>query len=300
MRLCVCRSYLSICKPANKMRSNDWRARSFVLLFVRERSEHASIVARSVPPTHPLWREMFLPGHMTLYIPGDSGLVLYHAFEGKSVSLNEYLVGAYRHPDSTDIHGTPTGVGNLSSEFANRRYTSVVDLESAVAFTRIAEAAHSSIEVRYARDIRPNDLKSENVLLFGAAEANPWVELFERNMNFSLHNNYQTHIFTVRNRAPLDGEPASWQVTNSDPEHRVFGIIAYRPNLSGSGKALIIEGTSMARAEAALDFILDDADMLPILDRIRNGHAQLPYFEILVSTQNTSASAVHSTLVAFR
>ncbi len=269
------------------------------VLLVRDRSEDAPVAAVSTL-THPLWREMFVPGHATLEIPGDSGLVLYHAFDGRSVPLNEYLIGAYRDPDPADIHEAPAVARTQAAEFANRRYTSIVDLEAATTFTRIASAGHSSLDIRYARDVRPNDLKSGNVILFGAAEANPWVELFERNMNFSLHNDYQTHVFTVRNRTPEPGEPASWESIPSDPEHRVFGIVAYLPNLSGSGRALVIEGTSMAGAEAAFDFLLNDAEMLPLLKKLQKNGSQLPSFELLVTTQNTSASAVHSSLVAFR
>ncbi len=269
-----------------------------VLLLVHERSEYALPTTSLAQPVHPLWQAMFLPGRATLYIPGDSGLVLYHAFEGRTVTLNEYLMGAYRHPDSTEIHGAV--VSTMSAEFANRRYTSIVDLQAAATCTRIAQQEHSALDIRYARDVRPNDLKNGNVILFGAAEANPWVELFERNMNFSLHNDYQKHVFTVRNRSPKPGEPISWQSKTGDPEHRVYGIVAYLPNLSGNGRALIIEGTSMAGAEAAYDFLLDDAEMLPLLKRLQAHGPQLPSFEVLVTTQNTSASAVHSTLVALR
>ncbi len=271
-----------------------------VLLLAHERSEHALLEANSKPPVLPLWQELFVPGQTTLYIPGDSGLVLFHAFQGRTVTLNEYMIGAYRHPDSTEVYEAPTVNPNQPAEFANRRYTSIVDLQAAVNLARIAQSAHGALDIRYARDVRPNDLKSGNVILFGAAEANPWVELFERNMNFSLHNDYGTHVFTVRNRVPEKGEPASWQSRTNDPEHRVYGIVAYLPNLSGSGRALVIEGTSMAGAEAAYDYLLNDAEMLPLLKRLRGDKPRIPSFEILVTTQNTSASAIHSSLVALR
>jgi hypothetical protein len=32
--------------------------------------------------------------------------------------------------------------------------------------------------------MRTNDLKEGNIILVGAAEANPWVELYEPSMNF--------------------------------------------------------------------------------------------------------------------
>ena len=119
-------------------------------------------------------------------------------------------------------------------------------------------------------------------------------------MNFSMHNDYRTHVLTVENRLPQKGEPASWQSRANDPEHRVYGIVAYVPNLSGSGHALVIEGTSMAGTEAAYDYLLNDAEMVPLLKRLRGDKPRIPSFELLVTTQNTSASAIHSSLVALR
>lgn len=65
-----------------------------------------------------------------------------------------------------------------------RRYTSIVDLEAAAMLAQIDQAAHYTMQVRYAPDLRPNDLKSGNVILVGAFEANPWVELFEQQHEF--------------------------------------------------------------------------------------------------------------------
>ncbi len=62
-------------------------------------------------------------------------------------------------------------------DLGSRRYTSIVDLEVAKSLSLISQSLKSKLEMRYARDVRPNDLKQGNVILVGAAEANPWVEL---------------------------------------------------------------------------------------------------------------------------
>jgi hypothetical protein len=249
--------------------------------------------------THPLWSQIFSPTHPTLEVPGDSGLVLYHYFDGRSVPLSEYLLGDYRSAKA-NAHALPPETENPRIEFGNRRYTSIVDLDAAATLAQIAQAAHSTMQVRYARDLRPNDLKAGNVILIGAFEANPWVELFERNMNFSLHNDYKTHVFSVMNRSPQGDEPTHWDSTGTDPQRRVYGLVAFAPNLSGSGNALLVEGTSMAGTEAAWDFVSDDSELLPFLKRIQRPDGTLPHFELLLGTQNMSSSAVHSNLIAWR
>ncbi len=41
-------------------------------------------------------------------------------------------------------------------------------------------------------------------------------------------------------------------------------VVAFLPNLSGNGNALILEGTSMAGTESAWDFVSDDSQLIAI------------------------------------
>ena len=244
-----------------------------LVLAAYARRERARLQEVYTVESHPLWSELFLPGEATLEVPGDSGLVLFHAFDRRTMPLSEYMAGVFRSWVPYNDHDPTVGAKDLAPDFASRRYTSIVDLQAATKFTQLALSAHSSLQIRYARDVRPNDLKTGNIILFGAAEANPWVELFERNMKFSLHNDYINHVFTVKNSLPLQGEPTEWLSLRDDPEHRVYGLIAYLPNLFGNGKAMVVEGTSMAGCEAALDFLSDEKQLRPFLSSLqrRNG-----------------------------
>lgn len=272
---------------------------AFAVSLVRSRIKAGAESANV--PSHPLWSQIFSPQHPTLEVPGDSGLVLSHVFDERNIPLNEYLVGNYRSAD-VDFSERPLSpeMRSLRTEFANRRYTSIVDLDAAATLAQIAVSNHSILQVRYARDLRPNDLKNGNVILIGAFEANPWVELFERNMNFVLQNNYKTRVFSVINRSPQAGELIHWDSIWDDPQHRVYGVVAFTPNLSGNGNALLIEGTSMAGTEAAWDFISDDSELLPFLKKIQRPDGKIPHFEVLLATQNMNSSAVHSSLLAWR
>jgi hypothetical protein len=269
-----------------------------LVVLVAQKILRGEVINHPPPVAHPLWSRIFIPRQSTLIVPADSGLVLSHTFSPNNISLQQYLAGDYRR-----LGGDPSispEMQALRSNFANRRYTSVVDLEAAVWLAQRAQSMQSSLQVRYARDVRPNDLKSGNVLLLGAFEANPWLELFERNMNFLLRNNYKTNTFSVINQSPHPGEPAAWQSKQDDPQRRVYGIVAFTPNLSDSGNALLVEGTSMAGTEAAWDFVSDDAELLPFLKKIQRPDGSLPHFELVLGTQNMSSSAVHSSLLAWR
>jgi hypothetical protein len=188
----------------------------------------------------------------------------------------------------------------LRAEISSRRYTSIVDLEAAVQLAQMAQAANSSVQIHYARDVRPNDLKNGNAILIGAFEANPWVELFERNMNFTLHNDYTDRVFSVINRSPRGDEPKHWDSIWNDPQRRVYGVVAFLPNLAANGNVLLIEGTSMAGTEAAWDFVSDDSELLPFLKGIRRSDGKVPHFELLLGTQNMGSSAVRTNILSWR
>jgi hypothetical protein len=246
---------------------------------------------------HPLWSQIFIAEQRTLEVPGDSGMVMWQGLTGKSVNLSEYLNGDYR------THLLPkasTPLQDAAIDMGGRRYTSIVDLEAAKSLSLMAQSAQSKLEVRYARDVRPNDLKQGNVILVGAAEANPWVELFEHNMNFVFFNDRVGKNFSVLNREPRGGEPRQWDSHYTDVQHRVYAVVAFLPNLGGNGNTLILEGTSMAGTESAWDFVSDDSQLLPFLQRIRRVDGTLPHFEVVLGTNNMSGSAVKNTVLAWR
>ncbi|MGA2249884.1 hypothetical protein [Terracidiphilus sp.] len=247
-------------------------------------------------PAHSFAIPIFSAAQPTLIVPSDTGLVISEASMNRDVGLAEYLRGDYLETSSK----TPNARETLPSQLGRRRYTSIVDLEVVRSITEIARSEKSKFEVRYARDVRPNDLKQGNVILLGAAEGNPWVELFERNMNFVISKNWKSGVFTVSNRSPQGNEAHQWNSAYEDPRHRVYGIVAYLPNLGGDRDALILEGTSMAGTECAWDFVSDDSQLLPFLNRIRRPNGTIPHFEVLLETSNMSGSAVKGSVLGWR
>lgn len=243
---------------------------------------------------HSLWSQLFIPDQQTMIVPADSSLVMWQGLMKRDIGLAEYLSADYR----TVIPATPL---QQEAEVVGRgRYTSIIDLEMTQFFSQISQAEKSKLDVRYARDLRPNDLKQGNIILSGASEANPWVQLFEHDMNFVFSYDRAHQITSVQNRLPREGEPRQWDSTPNDEQHHVFGVVAYLPNLSGNGNVLILEGTSMAGTECALDFVSDDSQLLPFLKQIRHADGKLPHFEVVLGTNNMSGSAVKNSILAWR
>jgi len=265
------------------------------VLFMSTLRGHQS-QASSPAPAHFIWSKIFPPTQHTLLVPGDSSLVIWQGLKNRNITLDEYIGGAYRDFNPNAILTSE----NTASNLASRRYTSIVDLEVAEALGRIARDNSGAITVRYPRELRPNDLKQGNLIMVGASEADPWVTLFEHDMNFSLYNDRTRHVFSVLNRTPRANEPRSWDVITTDRQHRVYAIVVWLPNLSGEGHVLLLEGTTMAGTECAWDFVSDDSRLLPFLRSIRRPDGSLPYFEVVLGTNNVSGSAVESAILAYR
>jgi hypothetical protein len=245
---------------------------------------------------HPLWSSLFGPDHPTMIVASDTGLTSLETITGKNVRLAEYLNDDYR-----DHISTPAGTTiEIARTLASRRYTSIVDLNIATKLYMLPGIPLNRIQVRYARDVRPNDFKSGPVIMLGAQEGTPWVELFEDRMNFVFRHDRQKHSFLVLNRSPQRNELTQYDSDQADPLHKVYGLIALQPNLEGSGQILLLEGTSMAGTESAADFIFDDARLLPFLNKIKNKDGSLPYFELLLQSNNMNGNASKSEILAYR
>lgn len=269
-----------------------------IALWIHDRRRQ--VPASAIPPIHPFWSHLFTNNQPTMVVAPDSGLVLFHGLSGQDVELKEYLDAGYRSESNGPPQIGPAATQkNWLLDLANRRYTSMVDLEAILSLKDRARTLGSEMSVRFARDLRPNDFKTGTVILLGSSMANPWDELFEQNMNFLLKDDY-TKYYWVLNRHPQKGEPARWETERDDPQRRVYGLVAYMPNLAGDGNALLLEGESMSGTEAAMDFVNDDAQLLPFLNRIRRPDGTLPHFELLLETRNMGASAIRSQILAWR
>ncbi len=243
-----------------------------------------------------LWQRLFVLTRPTIFVPADSALVVFTGLTKRSTSLGEYVRGDYRAQSRL----APNEQREFSIHVANAPYTSMVDLNMAVGLARVASLRSTHLDIRYARDVRPNDLKSVNVVLSGAVQANPWVQLFEPHMNFVLQYDPQTLVSTFINRRPAANEPAQWQSHIDDPQRRVYGVVAFLPNLSGDGDVLILEGTSVSGTEAAWDYVKEDSKLVPFLTKIQKPDGSLPHFELLLLTNNMGSSAVETLVIAYR
>jgi hypothetical protein len=259
-------------------------------------SGHHRIQRSASPPPHPLWSRIFQSSRPTTFVAADNGLVLLHWMTKKDTTLADYL----DHNFNEELQGLPRDRADEIRDIANRRYTSFVDLNLFRRIQQLPCASADRLILRYARDLGVDELKQGNIILSGARGANPWVELYEPQMNFYGSDDGLHHIYSFINRQPKTGEPDRYFASASDPKRHVLGVLAFISNLDRNGNALIVEGNSMAGTEAITDFLFNDDALLPFLNQLKRPDGSLPHFEVLVESNSVNGNAGPFHILSYR
>jgi hypothetical protein len=259
---------------------------------------HSRIAATSeITTSDALWNQLFQKERDTFIVPADSGLVIMQGLTRRSVSLGDYASGSYRS-DATSGTGLPRAD---VEELGTRRYTSIVDLNLVSHLSQLKQIVPERMLIRFARDLRMDDLRSSNAVLLGSVDSNPWVELFEQQLNFRFSFSPKSDTAPIiLNQHPLPGEQLVYANNHIGSQHNTYGTIAYLPNLNGTGHVLLVGGLNMAGTQAAGEFVLNPALMQPTLSHAKASNGTIRPFEILIETSNVAANASSPHVVSER
>jgi hypothetical protein len=240
------------------------------------------------------WREMFESGRPSYIVTGDSGFAMVQEITGREIGLHEYVTGEFKtkFPDLSILQGQNGSYG--VDRFVN--FTSTADLNIVVGLSRLPQFADGQVKVRYARDMRMDDMNQANVILIGGRHANPWVELFEPASQFRME--FPTHLNglhiddrAVVNKHPRQSEQAIYPNQVREEPFETYTVLSYLPSVGGIGHALLLQGQNMAGTQAAGDFVMKESAMAPILRKAQRHDGSIGPFEVLLATHTVGASA---------
>ncbi|NYF80647.1 hypothetical protein [Granulicella arctica] len=240
-----------------------------------------------------LWALLFKPDEKTIIVPGDAGLNMYTNSAARIVGLQEYISGSYLN---TPQAAPPPGFHG--GGFPARRYVSMNDLEFANQLARLPAYRSSQVTIRFARELRFDELKRNNAILLGSPNYNPWVQLFDRNLDFRMEYNGKENVITIKNRAPKQGEPSEYLWFQSDPAQVGYALIALTDNLQNDGKVLLVQGTTGYGISTASDTLLNSELMDPVISAASQRNGTLANFEILLKTTFYKGGVAKAQVVA--
>jgi hypothetical protein len=211
------------------------------------------------------------------------------------VTLNEYLDQTYIN----GVHSSDMSVdrkADLDRIFSHNLVT-FGDLRAAQQILAL-DPLSSSIQLTAARFYSADSIKRDNVILIGGRKANPWVFLFENQMNFSLDQDNHTLTMYVVNHHPLAGEQSVYRESSSQQGSIGYRVIAYLPSPSRRGDAVIFAGTGSNATSAAAEFLTSEEQLEQFRRTIRV--TRLPYFEALLQTFQLSGTSFGVKIIAYR
>jgi len=225
----------------------------------------------------PLWNILFTRDRPTLIVPGDAGLNMYETLSKRTVDLNSYSQQNYQ----TDPHNE----GDLAATLGARFYTTMSDLQLVSRLTKLPQAQETErTQVRFARDLSASDIKDANLVLMGTQSYNPWIQLFQNGPTLRMSWDNSQDLFTVKNLAPQAGEPSEYKWTVKNGTQGGLTLISLTDNTQGSGRVLLIEGTTMGGVFAASDFLGNRQLLEPILAKAQRPDGSLHNFDVLLQS----------------
>jgi hypothetical protein len=241
-----------------------------------------------------LFSQLFNDKSNTFIVPSDDGLVIMQRLTERPVPLASYINGSYR--PKIKIGGDPADEEII--KLGGRRYTSVVDLELTSRLTQLSEIVPEHMFIRYARDLRMEDIRNGNAVFIGSVEANPWIELFQPQLplRFNIHPG-DDKASGILNTHP---RPREATIYGTSEGNHTYGFIAYVPNLNATGHVLIVAGLNTAGTEAAATFLLNPTLMAPILKRAKLRGDGFQSFQVLIGAGNVASNAATPQMVLER
>lgn len=227
-----------------------------------------------------IWPVLLDPRMRTFVVLPDASFSLIQDVRQRLVPLEEYTARGFA--DSA-------AVGDLRMAF-DRQF---VGLGSVLVVSRILalpSCPKDRVSLVHASNLNVRALQNDNFILIGSRHSNPWVEVFEEKRNFRSRKTPGQPQETYTNVVPRDGEAANYGGSGRPDDQ--FAVVAYFPNLSGSGNVLMLEGTGMVATEAAWAFLSDRGAMDSYARKygLLQPDGKLGYFEALLRARSVSGA----------
>lgn len=258
-----------------------------VMLRLMHIARSQSIPAESIH-NHVLWAELFSSNRDTLIVPSDTAFVTLEDMHQRIYSLSEYMSwSSVEYP-----------VPSFEADLRTRKYTSLVDLEVLLRLARLPEWRADRSFLRTSRNLHIEDLKDDNLILFGSVYSIPWIALIENELNFRFVYKPKENRAWIENRHPAAGEATAYANHWSGLAETDYAVIAFVPNLNHSGHILLLEGLDGAGTDAAEDMLFRSDDLENILAMIRRADGSLGGVEVLLESSSVDSHSTGTRIVS--
>jgi hypothetical protein len=239
---------------------------TYILINKRGSNEGRAVTAPSPSATavRDFWTQFFAEPNSELRIVyADSSIALWQRLKDKDLDLGDYL--SHKYLDDSNH--------SELLETVSQGATSPADLSTSLRLQIVAAEMRGQVNPQFARNINAEFLHRSNVVLIGSRRSNPWVEIYESNLNFQARVNPDTGSPYFFNRSPRSNESAVYAVppmrAGQRPADRQFiqesekkefisyGVVALLQSCGTNRLALLLEGLNEQATQASGDLVTD-------------------------------------------
>jgi len=248
------------------------------------------------PSVNLLWRQMFGNGEHTYLVLADSNLTMFQDLIHLQLSTTQYQRQQFNELAEARLADPISR--DFSRRLMNRQFTSIADANLTRRISLLNVAYGIQTDAILARNAGPHHFKSHNAILSGPRRANPWIELFEGQLNFQSRFDEDPRLAYFNNIAPRPGEDSKY-VVNWD--RLGYCRVAYLPNLDATGSILIISGTDLSSSDAGAEFITSERWVQQLRSALGVPDGKpVPHFEVLLRAQLVPGTAPNFEMIAHR
>ena len=260
----------------------------------RLREESVASTPR-LPYLDHLWKQIFDNGRQTFIVTSDANAMFFSDFMDRPITLDQYRDEGYPG-NLMDAHIGDAETRRVMGHFMSTYFTGSQDAFAVARLTETGKKYKLPATVLYARSFRwqtPED----NVILLGHLKANPWVEKFDSQLNFTYEWHPEQRKGVLRNRHPKEGESESYQW--NVPANSTYATLSYMPTREGN--VVIIGGSDMTAVDAGSRFLCDEEAVHKLHTALGIGLGRpLPHFEALVFARRARNVAYEPQLISVR
>ena len=273
-------------------------ATTVVLWFIRPN------ITKPATPPWPLAALFGPPNKPVEVVVADVNYGMTRLVDEQPVTLERYLSPSYRSgEDLSNAHPT-SREARMMRYLSGSLLTSYADLVVVDTLMRLSGSSRDWLAVRSARELRPRDLETGNLVFVGSPSSNPWVSYFQDKLNFrEEEGKVGESLKFFQNAHPKPGEQATYQGLAFTGSSGVdYATISLLPLVNGHGSVLILQGLQQEGTEAAGLFLADASNRQKLQKALgfSGSPTQPVYFETLIRTQAVAGAPNATSIVATR
>lgn len=254
--------------------------------------------ARPASAVADFWGQFFeKPNEELKVVYADTSFALWQDLNGTTLDLGDYLNRKYYDQK-----------GNKLFNVVMRRVTSPADMALSVRLATLAEQFGGLENPMFARDAEAAFFHQGNVVLIGSHRSNPWVSVYEPNLNFTLDQDPHSGAPLFRNRSPQGREDATYGIPDMYDTQRAeektyfsYGVVALLKGCGDHGLTVLVEGLNTQATQAAGDLVTDPQRLDTLLQSI--GHkpgTNVAPFEVLFQVTSLPGGYDNPRVIAYR